>query len=194
MSAGKVLLLVLCFFAAPILCQSAPVHSTSKANVDVFAGYLYSAGNSSVSGSGLLAGVDLNKVYKTLGFTVEFDGTTASSPPSSSNSISEWNFLIGPRFEFPVRSSSRIVPFVDGLIGTNTLHNAGQEYTWGFNNHTSVAWAFDGGLDINLSRHLAIRGQGGYLGTSLAESTYGGPAPSTYAGRGRVSAGVVFRF
>lgn len=187
-------LLVLLLCSTVAWSQPEPTHAKTRAGVDVFGGYLYGSGNSSQSGSGFLAGADVDRIYKGIGFAGEFGFTKASSPPSPVNPISEFNVLLGPRFAVPIPGSSWIVPFVDGLIGTNTLHNSGQEYTWQYSNHTSFAWAFDGGLDIALSKHLALRGQGGYLGTSLAGSTYGGPAGSSYAGHARVSVGAVFRF
>ena len=174
--------------------QAKPSHPAPKAEVDVFGGYVFGSGNSNQLGGGVLAGMDLDRISKRIGLTVEFDRTSASSPPSPVNATSEINVLAGPRFSLRLSSSSRVVPFVDALIGSETFHNAGQAYTWQFNNHTSFAWAFDGGLDIPLSKHFGVRGQGGYLGTSLAGSTYGGPAGSTFAGRARVAGTVVFRF
>jgi hypothetical protein len=174
--------------------QAEPSRPAPKVGVDVFGGYVFGSGNSNQLGGGVLAGMDMDKIYKRLGLTVEFDRTSASSPPSPVNATSEINVLVGPRFSLPLSSSSRVVPFVDALIGSDTFHNAGQAYTWQFNNHTSLAWAFDGGLDIPLSKHFAVRGQGGYLGTSLAGSTYGGPAGTTFAGRIRVAGAVVFQF
>jgi len=192
MKATVLSLLFLCCTLA--WSQAEPAHSKSTMSGDVFGGYLYSAGNSSQSGSGFLAGGDIDRVFKGVGFTGEFGLTRASSPPSPVNPISEFNVLVGPRFVVPLSRTSRIVPFLDGLVGTNTLHNSGQQYTWQFDNHTSFAWAFDGGLDFSLTKHLALRGQGGYLGNSLAGSTYGGPAGRTHAGRARVSVGAVIRF
>ena len=167
----------------------------SKSGADVFAGFLYGTGNSSQSGGGFLAGMDLDGFYKRVGLTAEFGVTKASSPPSSSNAIWEWNVLAGPRFS-PAAPSARLAPFADALIGTNTFHNLGQLYTWGFNNHTSPAWAFDGGIDVRFGRCFALRAQAGYLGTTLAISTDGNPGNggSLFAGRARMGGGAVFHF
>lgn len=176
--------------------QAEPTKATApKPGADVFASYLYGTGNSSQSGGGILAGMDLGRIYKQIGLTAQFGVTNASGPPSPVNAISEWNVLVGPRFS-PLAPSARIVPFADALIGTNTFHNAGQPYTWGFNNHTSLAWAFDGGMDVRLSRYFAVRAQAGYLGTSLAISTDGNPGSggSVFAGRVRIGGGAVFHF
>ncbi len=184
----------------PLLCstltwsQSTPNQPNSTAVLDVFGGYLYGGGDADQAGSGFLAGVDVDRIFKGIGFTGEFGYTKASSPPSPVDPISQFNVLAGPRFAFPVSSSSRLVPFFDVLVGTNTLHNSGQEYTYRYSNHTSFAWTVDGGLDIPLSRHIALRAQGGYLGTSLQGTTYTGPSPGNNAGRLRVSAGAVLRF
>jgi hypothetical protein len=176
--------------------QAQPTQSISKPRVDVFASYIYGSGNENQAGGGILAGIDLARIYRKVGLTVEFDRTSASSPPSSSNATSEWNVLAGPRYTFPVAASSRVASFADALIGTETFHNAGQNYTWTYNNHTSLAWALDGGLDLRLSRHFAVRVQAGFLGTSLTYSTSGGPVSpaTTFSGRARAGGGLVARF
>lgn len=163
---------------------------------DVFGGYVYGSGNSNQEGGGARAGVDVDNVFKRMGVTGEFDFTSAFSPPSPVNATSEWDVLAGPRFSMPLSSSSRIAPFADGLVGVDTFHNAGQAYTFGFNNRTTFAWAVDGGLDFRLANHIALRGQAGYLGTTLATSTDGNPGngPTVFAGRVRVAGSVVFRF
>jgi hypothetical protein len=131
-----------------------------------------------------------------MGLTGEFDFTKASSPPSSSNAIYESNVLVGPRFAVPVSRASRVKVFVDGLVGTDTFHNAGQLYTWGFNNRTTLAWAFDGGLELPLTRHLGLRGQAGYLGATLVGSLDGNPGtgPTTVSSRARIGVSAVYRF
>lgn len=194
---GRTLLFCpLVFLSALAWSQAQPAKSASSHGMDVFASYIYGSGNENQAGGGVLAGFDMARVYKKIGLTVEFGRTSASSPPSPVNATSELNFLAGPRYSFPVAASSKVAPFVDALIGTDTFHNAGQAYTWGFNNHTAFAWAVDGGIDLRLSSRFALRGQAGYLGTSLATSTYGGPVSpaTTFAGRARVGGGLVFRF
>ena len=194
---GRTLFTCPFFLFAMLACSQAhPNRSISNPRNDVFASYIYGSGNENQAGGGVVAGLDLARIYRKVGLTVEFDRTSASSPPSSSNATSEWNILAGPRYSFPVAASSRIAPFVDALVGTDTFHNAGQNYTWTYNNHTSLAWAVDGGIDLRLSRHFAARGQAGFLGTSLTYSTSGGPVSpaTTFSGRARVGGGLVFRF
>jgi hypothetical protein len=185
------LLLLPCGFAAS---QSVPPHTTSMHGDDVFGGYVFGSGDSNQSGGGLLAGFDVNDLYKRLGLTVEFDWTKASSPPSPVNATSEFNVLAGPRFTFA--ETSKVSPFADVLVGTETFHNGGQLYTYRFNSGTSLAWSVDGGVDVKLSKRFALRGQAGYLGTSLGNSLDGNPGNggSTFAGRVRVGGTAVFRF
>jgi hypothetical protein len=182
--------------ATVCLSQPEPARSGTTPGVDVFGGYVFGAGNSSQTGNGFLAGVDIARLFKKMGLTAEFDLTKASSPPSSSNAIYESNVLVGPKFLVPLSNASRVQVFVDALIGTDTFHNAGQLYTWGFNNRTTVAWAFDGGLEVPLNHHLALRGQAGYLGTTLVGSTDGNPGtgPTTVSSRARIGVAAVYRF
>lgn len=176
--------------------QAARSENTSKPGVEVYGGYAYGTGNSNQSGGGFQAGVDIANLYKRIGVVGEFDLTKASSPPSPVDATYEWDFLVGPRIPVSLSKSGPIVPFVDALIGLDTFHNAGQLYTYRYSNHTSLAWALDGGLDFRLGRHFALRGQAGYLGTSLANSSDGNPVNlgSSFAGRVRIGIGGVFRF
>jgi len=154
---------------------------------------MYGSGNSRQAGGGVLGGLNACRICQGIGFSAEFDHTTAAEPPAYSTP--EMNVLFGPRYDLPVSSSSRFAPFLDGLIGIDRFHNEGQAYTWVCDSHTAFA-RVDGGVDISLMRRLSLRVQAGYLGPRLTFSTYGLPPnpTTTFAGRFVSGAGLVFRF
>jgi opacity protein-like surface antigen len=91
-------------------------------------------------------------------------------------SVTERNFLFGPRVSFSV---GRFRPFAEALFGGAHV-NAGEA-----GSDTSFATAVGGGLDYKLIRPVAWRFQGDYVQTRFFGTTQNNL---------RLSTGIVFRF
>ena len=98
--------------------------------------------------------------------------------------IRSHSFLFGPRLS--VRKS-RAVPFAHALFGVANVKTETNEFGPLFSfSDTSFAMALGGGVDVRVNDRLAIRVvQIDYLRTSFFGSTQN---------KGRIAAGVVFRF
>jgi len=92
-------------------------------------------------------------------------------------SANTFTILAGPRFSANRRSS--VSPFVQALVGADRLNVPGLGSTHGF------SWSTGGGVDLAVSRHIAIRPQFDYIGLRFSNGT-------THAARASVS--LVFRF
>jgi hypothetical protein len=107
--------------------------------------------------------------------------------------ISLYTFLVGPRFSY--RRSERATPFVHVLIGgvrarfettVRIATPAGTTTISAAASDNGPGAVFGGGLDLKLSRRLALRViQADYLLTGLGDSAQS---------NARISAGLVFRF
>jgi opacity protein-like surface antigen len=104
-------------------------------------------------------------------------GGGPSSCGSFNASITERNFLFGPRVSFSV---GKFRPFVEGLFG-----GAHVDANNGAESDTSFATAVGGGLDYKLIRPVAWRFQGDYVQTRFFATTQNNL---------RLSTGIVFRF
>lgn len=161
---------------------------------NVFFGYsYYSTDLSSIDRSntnGWEASVE-GKIIPFLGFVADFDShygsqnfiATCSVPagggacPNFNASVTEHNFLFGPRVSF---SAGRFRPFVEGLFG-----GAHVDVNNGVGSNTSFATALGGGLDYKIIKPLAWRFQGDYVQTRFFGTTQNNV---------RLSTGIVFRF
>jgi hypothetical protein len=117
-------------------------------------------------------------------------------PPQTENKMSEILFTAGPRYQVPLFGSSRTSVFGEFLIGGEVFRNGGQAYTYTYNSTTNVALEANGGLDYVLSRHFALRFEGGYLYNRLTNTTYSGPVTPGQFNSNRVdfTADLVYRF
>jgi hypothetical protein len=97
--------------------------------------------------------------------------------PSVNASITEQNFLFGPRVSF---SAGRFRPFAEALFGGAHV-NANN----GVGSDTSFATALGGGLDYKIIRPVAWRFQGDYVQTRFFGTTQNNV---------RLSTGIVIRF
>jgi hypothetical protein len=122
-----------------------------------------------------------------IGFVGELAGHHASNINSAQEGIGLLSYLFGPRFCWQIH---RFTPFAQVLVGG--VH--GFDATFPSRNNSTIvpdafAMAAGGGINIDLSRHLAIRPfQADYLLTML---------PNTASNRQnslRVGAGIVFKF
>lgn len=87
-----------------------------------------------------------------------------------------YTFLGGPRFS--ANRGKSVSPFIQALVGGDRLA-AGGGSTHGF------SWSTGGGVDLAVSRHIAIRPQFDYIGLRFSNGT-------THSARASIS--VVFRF
>jgi peptidoglycan-associated lipoprotein len=87
-----------------------------------------------------------------------------------------YTFLAGPRLS--ANRGKGVSPFVQALVGGDRL-TAGGSSTHGF------SWSTGGGVDLGVSRHIAVRPQFDYIGLRFANGT-------THSARASVS--IVFRF
>ncbi len=90
-------------------------------------------------------------------------------------------YLFGPRVAF--RSGRRFTPFLHFLLGGVKLSNGRDDYS-------GLAFAFGGGLDLSIARHVAIRAiQADFVQTRLHQGSAQQPNNN-----GRLSFGMVVRF
>jgi|HubBroStandDraft_1064217.scaffolds.fasta_scaffold00013_108 opacity protein-like surface antigen len=163
---------------------------------NVFFGYSYYSADLSSADQPYLSGrANTNgweasvegKVIPFLGFVADFDSHYGSqtlnitcpvgpcAPVSAS--ITEHNFLFGPRVSF---SAGKFRPFAEALFGGAHI-NIGS----GVGSDNSFATAVGGGLDYKIIRPVALRLQGDYVQTRLFGTTQNNV---------RLSTGIVFRF
>jgi hypothetical protein len=133
------------------------------------------------------------KVVPFLGFVADFDSHYGSQNFSSTSdcvsslsgtfcstvsaSVTEHNFLFGPRVSFSV---GKFRPFAEGLFG-----GAHVNVNNGIGSDTSFATALGGGLDYKIIRPVAWRFQGDYVQTRFFGATQNNV---------RLSTGIVLRF
>lgn len=191
------------------VCLSAIAQEYPRAEVFVGYSYLRADGGANLHGWNASVSGNLNSWF---GLVADFSGQydSASSrtelrfpdfpafpgipgPPVSfavNTDTSVHTFLAGPRFSY--RKKERITPFAHALFGVSRRHaetevivdGAGRTFFEG--NNTSFAAALGGGLDVELSKYIALRVvQAEYMLTRSFGSN---------GNNARVSTGIVFRF
>ena len=135
------------FFAVPSRAQK----------VDASIGYSYFrlGGSGGVNQNGFSGSVAYNP-NRWLGIVGDFGGYHGSPGGISLNT---YTFLVGPRFS--LRNPSKVVPFVQALVGGSRL-SAGYGGASAASNQ--LAYSVGGGVDIGLLPHLALRPQVDYVG------------------------------
>lgn len=188
------LLLVALLLAVPQLARAQRIEG-----IEIFGGYSYLQNNLSSTYSpfyyppttfgnnfplnGWQASIT-EKATDWLGLVQEFGGYYGTKNLfGADNHFSSFTILSGPRFYYP--GLKGVTPFVDALFGYDqtqvTLKGTSAKVT-----SSSYAMAFGGGLDVNVSRSLAIRlFKADYYRPSLF-----GSSQNDF----RVSAGIVFKF
>ncbi|HEY6944525.1 MAG TPA: outer membrane beta-barrel protein [Candidatus Acidoferrum sp.] len=163
------------FLILAIFVSAAAARAQEAPRGDVSVGYSYlregfSGGanthGGSVSGAGYFNGW--------LGIVGDFGVYHLSQSGTSANTFT---VLAGPRFSANRRSS--VSPFVQALVGADRLTVSGFGSTHGF------SWSTGGGVDLAVSRHIAIRPQFDYIGLRFSNGT-------THSARASIN--VVFRF
>ena len=137
---------------------------------DVAAGYSFmhfgSSGGNAQGGS-FSAAVNANRWF----------GIAGDFGVYSQSSTKTFTYLAGPRFS--VRTQSRITPYVETLFGGAHLTTSGFPGTNGF------ALLAGGGLDLGMSRSVALRPQVDYVAIRSGGTTLNAA---------RISLGVAFHF
>ena len=172
--------------AAMSIC-SVLAYSQEDSKAEVFGGYQYFHLSTGVPGfdSFNLNGWNASlSGYFTRNFGVTADFAGAYGTPSVLGigvKTRFHTFMFGPAVRFP--NTSRLTPFAHALFGGG--HISGEAF--GFSgSETDFTWAAGGGLDANLTPHVAVRvAQADFLQTRVA-----GDSQNHF----RYSAGIVFKF
>jgi Outer membrane protein beta-barrel domain len=169
----KLILVVVAIFVSQDICRA---QETPRAEFSVGYSYLregFSGGVNANGGSFSLAG-NLNRWFGVAG---DFGAYHASPFGVSANT---YTYLLGPRFSY--RRASHVTPFAQVLLGGAHLTAAGGGSSGSAN---GFAYSGGGGMDLGISKHLALRPQFDYIGIRSG---------STTLHTGRASFGIVFRF
>ncbi|HKP84624.1 MAG TPA: outer membrane beta-barrel protein [Blastocatellia bacterium] len=172
--------------------------------VELFGGYSYfhTEGRENLHGWNASVSANLNRWFGLVAdFSGHYDSTSSrstiivlpGSPPGTLRFESKQNFhtiMIGPRFSF--RKYDKITPFAHILVGGTRRHSKNVAEAPGFtlssfsDNQTVFAGAIGAGLDVKMSRSLALRlVQADYL----VNHSFG-----SFQHNVRLSTGLVFRF
>ena len=120
---------------------------------------------------GTISGAFMLKPW--LGLTGDFSGFHATPFGGSANTFA---YQGGPRFY--LRSHSRVTPFAEVLLGGAHVYGNG-------GSANGFAFSIGGGVDVGLTKRLALRPQVDYLGIHSSGDTLNSV---------RASVGIVFRF
>jgi hypothetical protein len=134
-------------------------------------------------------------IYKFLGVTGDFSGhygtTTIQNSGLPTASVSRFSFMAGPVAALRGR---RLAPFAHALFG-GVVNRFGAVTTGPDDSvtppsYTKFSWVVGGGVDANISRHLAVRvGQFDFERVDVPASTGSYPPVNGF----RFSSGIVFR-
>ena len=184
----------------PLLCllglaTSALAQDSLKG--EVFGGYTYTPSNFSTfpnGENGWVASVAGN-INRWVSLKADFAQYRATySIFGFNNHNTSTTFLFGPQVTIPLRER-RVKPFGEFLIGGVHVHDTdtlGQDIH-AFQSDTTFLWAFGGGVDLQLTRHLWLRGEGDYLHNHF--TTNDNQVQSFVKdSRARIVTGLVFRF
>jgi opacity protein-like surface antigen len=149
--------------------------------VEIFGGYSHLIGNQ--QGFNVSAAGNINNWFGVVG---DFSRLSSKiTEQDITEKITANMYLFGPQFSY--RGNKRVTPFARALIGAATvkskvsLDNQSLEFS-----ETNFSYGVGGGLDIRVSKNVAIRAvQADYIHTNaFGEGQH----------NGRLSFGVVFRF
>jgi hypothetical protein len=151
-------------------CQASSLQEHIHLSTDVYAGYsLFSPAfgdyNTSPPDNGFGGGADLH-VSRWVAASAEAHWMHVTyNPVESSNSVT---VFAGPRFFFGAHRT--IIPFADllGGVATYNFHSSHGSPS-SFTSTASAAFAADAGLDVRISRPLAVRVEGGYVHSGFTD-------------------------
>ncbi len=176
---------------ALLTCFGGVAHAQDNSKVDIFAGYSYlrfnpsTAGVSSFSTNGGSASISYNATHWLSG-VADFGAYHSGNILNSGADGTLSTYLFGPRVSY--RHYERITPFAQVLFG---VAHASASIAGASASDNAFAMSVGGGVDVGISRHLAVRPvQLDYLLTRFNEGANGAQSQNNL----RVSTGVVFRF
>jgi len=189
-----------------VLSRTAPAQDLPK--FDAFGGYSYIHFNQSQVGGNLTSnfsgGNGAVAFYpgKWLGIMGDFGSYKISSIKQGGASFdidgSNISYLFGPRIRFGSRG---VTPFAQVLFGGahHGVLNATTAAVCAFqptpckitDSENAFAMTAEGGIDIKVARHFAIRGQAGYLMTRFPQGDGNGNQTRQTQNNARVSVGIV---
>lgn len=174
-----------------VLAFSLAAAAQEASKADVFLGYSYgriipqSSGNSNFNINGGTGSIAWN-LNDTFGIVADFAGYRVGKINGSDPDSTAFTYLFGPRFSY--RRSKKVTPFAQALVGGARVS---QNLVPLSASQNAFAMTVGGGVDANLSRHLALRlGQVEYFLTRFQEI---GNTRQTQNNL-RFSTGIVFRF
>ncbi len=179
--------------AAAFLAMPAAAQQTPK--VDVSLGYSYVRSNL-LPDNGCCFGMNggfgsiTYNVNSWLGLTGEVGGYNTGNVESTGADLTVVSYLFG--LQFTLRRSKYFTPYAHVLVGA--AHVGGTLYTGtagspGLGAQTDFATAIGGGIDANVTRHVAIRVfQADYFFTQFANGV------NDHQNSLRISVGIVFHF
>jgi len=171
--------------------QVRPSLSGAPHHGDVYAGMIGMGSNPSTASRSYAGGVDF-PILPWITATGEVDVAPTSIYNGTNNFVLTDVFL-GPRLFLPVSISPRVHPFVDGLVGLESLNNTRTDHSPPVANGDHFALAVDGGADLQVWHGFTLRPQVGYLYSSFT-TNFTSPPSSTGGGRWRAGGFLVYRF
>jgi hypothetical protein len=166
-------------------CQVSPHHeSADPTNGSIFVGAAFTSNNPANGTVGIGGGASFH-VYRMLEIAGEVDSYIGS--PGSENTTTLLDYLVGPRISFS--RNSRLSPFADFMAGGQSLHNSSTQHSYFYANGGGAALAGDGGVDVKLTRHLAVRAEAGIIHSNFAT-----PPTTTWNNSMRAGSYLLFRF
>jgi len=189
------------FLCGAILGLTLTASAQDLPKFDVFGGYSYTRLNFNDSNINTNGGVGSVAVYpgKRFGIVGDFGGSKLSKVHISGTTFdvdgNVVSYLFGPRVRFGTRA---VTPFAQILFGgahhgdvTTTNAQVCRPASPPCNvakSENAFAMTAEGGIDIGMGKHFAIRGQGGYLMTRFKDN-----GSTSTQNDARVSVGIVIR-
>lgn len=187
----KTSVLALLFLSSTVAwSQAEPGRAASATRLDVYGGAAFTGNNPGVATTGFNAGVGARVLPWMAGV---FDLSSYFGSNSVADTAVLTDYLVGPRLFAPRSGRSRVRPYADVLFGGQSLHHTSTQHSYYPGNGNGLAVAADGGVDLGISRHLAIRGQAGFIYSRFAVVGTGLTGPLTN-NRYRAGVGMVYRF
>src|SRR5262249_49136035 len=135
------------------------------------------------------------RIYKDLGLVVDFNGYAGTSDVELAAEHSRYySYLAGPQFNFRKFGHSNL--FAHGLVGSarDRLYLKTGEPA-DDNKITRFAGTFGGGVDVTLTKHVALRAfEADWVLNSFPNLNTSGNPVGAHQSNARVSSGIVFRF
>jgi opacity protein-like surface antigen len=195
-SALALVLWMLFLGAVPLAAQTSSAGISENPRVEVSVGYSYVRARTviptgccfNMNGGSASGAFNVNSW---LGIAGDFGGYYTGNVRNSGFSLEVFSYTFGPRISIRRR---RVTPFAQALFGGG--HAGDTLYTVGFQQgsapptaRNSFAMVLGGGLDVNVSRHIAIRAaQADWLYTQFPNGV------DNRQNNLRITAGIVFRF